>query len=271
EPCLLYRNLGGKKFKEVAKETALPATGWSGDATFTDLNGDGYPDLYVLNMQGDDHFFENRQGRSWVDRTEAYFPKTPWGSIGIKFFDFNQDGWMDLFVTDMHSDMTGLQIKASKTDQRLAFEKQKSQAMCTTEWTDAYLQGASNNIFGNAFYLNRGGGRFDEVSDAIGAETLWPWGISVADLNADGYEDVFITAGMGYGFRYAVNSVLLNEEGQRFYDAEFLLGVEPRPRGRLDKVAFVLDCSGADRARPECAGRSGRQPVLETLSSRSSV
>ena len=44
---------------------------------------------------------------------------------------------------------------------------------------------------------------------------------------------VFVTAGMGWPFRYAINSVLLNEAGTRFFDAEFLLGVEPRAGGSV--------------------------------------
>ncbi|HVY69425.1 MAG TPA: VCBS repeat-containing protein, partial [Verrucomicrobiae bacterium] len=52
EPSILYRNLGGGKFKDVSTEAGLEHRGWSGDATFCDLNGDGYPDLYVLSMSG---------------------------------------------------------------------------------------------------------------------------------------------------------------------------------------------------------------------------
>jgi hypothetical protein len=271
EPSILYKNLGGGKFRDVSREMNLVDLGWSGDASFMDLNQDGFCDLYVLNMQGDDHYYENEGGKRFVERTAKYFPKTPWGAMGIKSFDFNQDGRMDLFISDMHSDMTGLQTKASKTDVGLEFEKRKSEAMCTAEWTDAYLQGASNNIFGNAFYLNQGQPPLIEVSDKVGAETLWPWGISVGDLNADGYEDAFVTAGMGFGFRYAVNSVLLNQHGERFLDSEFLVGVEPRSRDSLEKVAFVLDCSGEDKEHPLCRGRTGKVPVRETLSSRSSV
>jgi len=44
-------------------------------------------------------------GKKFIDKTQDYFPKTPWGSMGLKFFDFDNDGRMDLFVTDMHSDM----------------------------------------------------------------------------------------------------------------------------------------------------------------------
>jgi enediyne biosynthesis protein E4 len=271
EQSLLYKNLGGLKFKEISTDMNLRHTAWSGDATFADLNRDGFSDLYVLNMQGDDHYYENEGGRRFVEKTAAHFPKTPWGAMGIKFFDFNQDGLMDLFVTDMHSDMTDQQTRMSKSAVGTDFEKKKSEAWCTAQWTDAYLQGGSNNLFGNAFYLNQGQGRFEEVSDAVGAETLWPWGLSVADVNADGFEDVFITAGMGFGFRYAVNSLLLNDGGKRFFESEFLLGIEPRSAGRTDKLAFVLDCSGPDKEHKLCAGRTGKVPVRETVSSRSSA
>ena len=109
------------------------------------------------------------------------------------------------------------------------------------------------------------------MSAKVGAETYWPWGISVADLNADGYEDVFVTAGMGYPLRYAINSVLLNEGGQRFVDSEFILGVEPRPGRRIEKEFFTLDCSGEDKRHSLCRGRTGIVTVMGSTSSRSSV
>ena len=271
EQSILYKNMGGGKFKDVSAAMNLQDKSWSGDATFCDLNQDGYPDLYVLNMQGDDHYYENVQGKRFEEKTSAYFPKTPWGAMGIKFFDFNQDGLMDLFVTDMHSDMTDTQTKQGKANFRSQFEKEKSERWCRLEFTDEFLQGASNNIFGNAFYLNQGNGVFAEISDQIGAETYWPWGISVGDLNADGYEGVFVAAGMGYPFRYAINSVLINDGGKKFFDAEFVLGVEPRAGGRTEKTAFVLYCSGADKDHPLCAGQSGRFSVKGALSSRSAA
>jgi hypothetical protein len=272
EPCILYRNLGGNKFANVTQATGLErAPNWSGDATFTDLNGDGSADLYVLSMQGDDRYFENQAGKRFVEKVAAYFPRSPWGAMGVKFFDFNRDGLMDLFVTDMHSDMTGLQTRISLRDFTVAFEKQKSEQWCSAENGETYYQGMSNNIFGNAVYLNRGPGRFEEVSDQIGAETFWPWGISVGDFNADGYEDAFVAGGMGYGFRYGVNSLLLNDSGRRFVDAEFVLGVEPRAEAKISKVAFVLDCSGADKDHIGCRGQSGKVTIFESLSTRSSV
>lgn len=271
EPSILYKNLGGGKFKDVSSSMNLVDRAWTGDATFADLNDDGFPDLYLPNMQGDDHFYINQGGKSFAEKTSAFFPKTSWGATGIKFFDFNQDGLLDLYVTDMHSDMTTRQIRTSARTWRAAWETQKSESFCMSEWTEEFLQGSSNNIFGNAFYLNRGRGKFEEVSDKIGAETFWPWGLSVGDLNADGYEDAFVTAGMGFGMRYAINSVLLNEAGKHFIPSEFVLGVEPRANGRTEKTAFVLDCDGPDKDHQLCKGKTGTVPVPENLSSRSSA
>ena len=89
---------GGRGLRPVADGAATPAV--------ADLNGDGWPDLFVLNMQGTDHYYENAGGREFVDKTAQYFPRTPWGAMGIKFFDYDNDGRPDLFVTDMHSDMS---------------------------------------------------------------------------------------------------------------------------------------------------------------------
>ena len=269
ERSLLYRNLGNGKFQLMPIDV-LDHVAWSGDAAFADVNGDGYPDLYVLNMQGNDHFYLNQGGKKFVEKTDEYFPKTPWGSMGIKFFDFNNDGLLDLYITDMHSDMTTAQIKLQYSG-RPGSEKVKSEQFCRIEMTDEYLRGSSNNIFGNALWKNLGGGRYQEVSDETGAETWWPWGPSVGDLNADGYPDVFIAAGMGYPFDYAVNNVLLNESGTRFIDSEFTLGVEPRLGWRTTTDYFILDCGGADKGHPLCQGQTQRVMVAGTVSSRSAV
>ncbi len=217
EPCVLYRNLGNLSFRDTTDLMKPPIECWSGDASFCDLNEDGFPDLYVLNMNGANEYYQNISGRAFVDKTRQYFPRTPQGAMGIKFFDFNQDGKIDLFITDMHSDMSLPQLNASRRNLRLNFETSKSETWCGVNWSPQERSFATNRfIFGNAFFLNQGNGQFIEISDTIGPETFWPWGMSVADLNADGFEDAFITAGMGYPFRYAGNSVLLNDEGRAF-------------------------------------------------------
>lgn len=269
EKPVLYRNEGGFRFRDVSSEVLPGATGWSGDAIAFDANGDGWTDLHVLNMQGDDHLLVNEGGKRFIRRTDESLRKTPWGAMGVGVLDADLDGKPDLLVTDMHSDMTGGQIRL-RNGFNLGAERQKSEAWCSAQWTDAFLQGASNNIFGNALYLAKGDGTFDERSDAFGVETFWPWGPTVADFNADGAEDVFITAGMGYPFAYSVNSLLLNDGGRRFRSAEFVTGIEPRRNGRVSAEAFQLDLDGEDRNHPLRQGRTGRLSVRGSLSSRSS-
>ncbi len=257
---VLYKNLGGNKFKDVTTSVGLHPSGWCGDATFADLNGDGRPDLFILNMQGQQHYFENVGGRSFVDRTAQYFPRAPWGAMGIKFFDFDNDGRPDLLITDMHSDMAEM----------VPPEQEKDKARVHAP--DQILGGdARTFIFGNALYHNLGGGRFEEISDRAGAENYWPWGPSVGDVNADGWDDVFIASSMNYPHRYGINSLLLNDHGERFVDAEFAVGIEPRRGGRTHTPWFELNCLEEGLGSDLCRGQSGTIVVTAPLGSRSAA
>jgi hypothetical protein len=190
--------------------------------------------------------------------------------MGIKAFDYDNDGDQDLYVTDMHSDMS--------ENVEPADEKRKS----SMQWPASYTLADGQDIWGNAFYQNQGDGTFQEVSDSLGAENYWPWGISVGDLNADGFDDVFVASSMNYPFRYGVNSVLLNNRGERFLDSEFILGVEPRQRGTM-VPAFEIDFHGDDRDHSlakAIRGRVNRMPeqaapkrfvIWSAVGSRSSV
>ncbi|MFY9559967.1 MAG: CRTAC1 family protein [Terriglobales bacterium] len=258
---VLYKNLGHHKFKDVTAEVGLRPMSWTGDASFADLNGDGWPDLFVLNMQGASHYYENVGGKKFVDKTAQYFPETPYGSMGIKFFDFDNDGRVDLLLTDMHSDMF--------EDVGPVGEKLKARVRPPED----FLKGAK--IFGNALYHNLGGGKFEEISDRAGVENYWPWGPSVGDVNADGWDDIFIASGMSFPFRYGINSLLLNNRGEKFLEAEFLLGIEPRRDGRTHTPWFDVDCSQQEGmgglGKKVCEGRTGKVTILATLSSRSAV
>ena len=259
ENSLLFRNLGNHRFQDVSKQVGLGDEGWAGDATILDFNEDGWPDLYVLNMQGDNHYYENMQGKSFADKTAEHFAKTPWGAMGVKAFDYDNDGRPDVYITDMHSDMSQI-IGVDK-------EKLKSEMI----WPETMLQGGANNIFGNALYHNLGGGKFEEVSDPMGVENYWPWGFSAGDLNADGYQDLFVCASMNFPFRYAINALYLNDRGKVFRDSEFILGVEPRRGGRTHAFLTEMDCDGADKPKTPCAGKTGKVQIMSTLGSRSSA
>ncbi|MDA1194871.1 MAG: FG-GAP-like repeat-containing protein [Planctomycetota bacterium] len=259
EVSRLYRNLGENRFQDVTAPMFIGDVSWTGAATPIDGNDDGWPDLYVLDMQGHDEYYENQKGASFRKLSREVFPRTPWGTMGAKVFDQDGDGLLDLYVTDMHSDMC-------ETVSWLE-EKDKS----NMRWPETILRSEGKSIYGNALYRKAGPGRYDEVSDKVGAETFWPWGLSVGDLNADGHLDVFVTGGMSYPFRYGINSVLLNDAGRGFLDAEFVLGVEPRS-GPLATPWFDLACGeGTDAEHGDCKGRDGPTVMWSAASSRSSL
>ena len=259
ERSILFKNLGNNRFEDISKKVKLKDEIWTGYASHVDINQDGWIDLYVLNMQGDDQYYVNVKGEYFEKKSREVFPLTPWGAMGVKTFDFENDGDMDLFITDMHSDMSE-QVGPER-------ESYKSRQ----QWPESMLLTQGKSIWGNAFYRNNGKGNFEEVSDQIGAENYWPWGISVGDLNADGFDDVFIASSMKFPFRYAVNSLLLNNQGSEFLSSEFILGVEPRPDGRFAEPWFELDCDGEDKDHALAKGRSGRAVIWSALGTRSSV
>jgi hypothetical protein len=258
ERSILYRNEGGNRFVDVSQRTGLVDLSWSGDASVVDVNDDGWPDLYVLNMLGDNQYYENDRGRRFVKKSREVFPRTSWGAMGIKVFDFNNDGRLDIFITDMHSDMS----------ETIGPEREHMKS--TMKWPVSFRGTGKTSIWGNSAFLKEGPGKFREVSDAFGLENYCPWGPSVGDLNADGYDDTFIASGMNYPERYMVNSVKLNDRGQRFVDAEFVLGIEPRS-GSIATPFFELDASGKDKGHPDAAGATGHVTVWGARGSRSAV
>ncbi|HEY7500627.1 MAG TPA: CRTAC1 family protein [Vicinamibacterales bacterium] len=258
EANILYRNEGGNRFVDVSKQMGIQDETWGGDASIIDGNDDGWPDLYVLNMQGDDEYYENVRGTRFARKSRQLFPRTSWGAMGIKVFDFNNDGRLDLFITDMHSDMSDMT------------GPEKDHVKSDMKWPESFRGTGKTSIWGNSFFLKEGPNKFREASDAIGAESYCPWGPSVGDLNADGFDDAFIAAGMNYPERYMVNSIKLNDRGKRFADAEFVVGVEPR-KGGVVTPWFLLDASGKDKDHRDAAGATGLVGIWGARGTRSSA
>lgn len=138
----------------MSEQALLIDRSWSGDASPVDFDSDGDQDLYVLDMQGSDHYYEKVRGQFFVDRTSRMFPRTPAGSMGIKSFDWNNDGLLDLFLTDMHSDMA----------EEIGHEREKLKMPMPEGAVDL-----DDNLLGDAFFENTSDG-FREISDRIAAE-----------------------------------------------------------------------------------------------------
>jgi hypothetical protein len=138
------------------------------------------------------------------------------------------------------------------------------------QWPEEFRGDGSTSIWGNSLFLKEGPGRYREASDALNLENYCPWGPSVGDLNADGFDDVFIASGMNFPFRYMINPLRLNDRGQRFVDAEFLVGTEPRAGG-VATPWFEIDASGKDKDHIEAEGMTGRVSIWGSRGTRSSA
>jgi hypothetical protein len=220
EPNVMYRNDGDGTFTDVTEELGLGGTSWGGDVASIDLDDDGDQDLVVSNMFGAGNVYRNDGGQAFVDIRNKTFGPMSWGTIGIRVFDADNDGRLDLAFADMHSDMwmpfdypehllepqrkyprlLGRMIESNPREE--ATEREMAQRMKVD-----YM----SSIFGNTLFVSRGDGRFSEVSDEAGIETFWPWGVAAGDFDNDGREDLYFPSGMGYPYFFWQSALLMND------------------------------------------------------------
>ena len=89
----------------MTAKAGLAGKGWGGDVAVFDYDGDGFLDLLVTSMFGVTQLYRNNGDGTFTDVTKEVLGRTSFGAIGCKVFDFNNDGRLDLFIVDMHSDM----------------------------------------------------------------------------------------------------------------------------------------------------------------------
>jgi hypothetical protein len=230
ERNVLFRNEGDGHFKDVTEQTGLRGLGWAGDVAVFDFDEDGSPDVFVTNMFGHSQLYQNDGRGHFRDVTKNALGKTSFGAIGAKAFDYDNDGRLDLFVSDMHSDMWSIPNTSSKVEANKKRSEVKGawRRILNDRWGEDF---ANLFWFGNTLYHNAGAGAFVESSDAAGVETYWPWGVIAADFDNDGDQDVFLPSGMGYPFFYWPNALLMNDGHGHFDNRAEMLGIEPPRAG----------------------------------------
>lgn len=240
ETNVYYRNDGNGVFSDATADSGLAGKGWSGDCAVFDYDEDGAPDVFISNMFGVSQLFHNDGKGRFSDVTRAVLGRVSFGSLGVRAFDYDADGRLDLFAADMHSDMWGPpDYDISGLDERRKYERyygpliESGKMTMADERSFADLAGLNyaDVVFGNTLFRNLGGGRFEEVSDEAGSETFQPWGVAPADFRNVGLEDVFLTTGMGYPFYYLRNNYLLNRGDGTFAESSKAAGFDPPPGG----------------------------------------
>ncbi|HVA46665.1 MAG TPA: CRTAC1 family protein [Pirellulales bacterium] len=256
ESNMLFRNNRDGTFSDATAAAGLSGKGWSGDVAAFDFDEDGDLDVLVTNMFGVSQLYRNDGRGHFDDVTRETLRRTSMGAIGAKAFDYNNDGRLDLFITDMHSDMWILQDEPDLVEPQKKYrylngprvdlhpEKVEQEAMSMERLHLNY----DLVLFGNSLFCNEGAGRFREVSDAAGVETFWPWGIAAGDFDNDGDQDVYLPSGMGYPYFYYPCSLLLNNGNGTFVDRAAEEGVEPPREGQfLSELIFARQAARSSR------------------------
>ncbi|MDA7880693.1 VCBS repeat-containing protein [Akkermansiaceae bacterium] len=189
---MLWRNLGNWTFEDVAPEVGLDEnnTRFSFAASWEDYDQDGDLDLYVANDFGRNCLYQNQGiGDNKLPRFKNIAPQLDVedssAGMSASWGDFNRDGWMDLYISNMFSS-AGNRITYQKQFQGSADEK-----------TRATFQRMAR---GNTLFSSDGKGGFTDISVESGTTMArWSWGSTFVDLNNDGWLDIlaangFITA-----------------------------------------------------------------------------
>jgi len=152
-----------------------------------DVDGNGYPDIYVGNdFFENDYFYLNNGDKTFtevISQDETFIGHTTHYSMGNSFLDVNNDGLTDIISLDMlPEDLTTLKSSGVEEDYSTYSRYLKN------GYRPQYMQ--------NTLHINRGNYFSDVAFDAGIAATEWSWGVLAADFDLDGREDLYITNGI---------------------------------------------------------------------------
>ncbi len=189
--CKLYRNdadpaLGHARYTDVSAAAGIN----SNVLTFglglavSDLNGDGWPDVYVSNdFNESDYLFVNNKNGTFTENLRDCMDQTSLYSMGSDAADYNNDGLPDLMTLDMLPESNHTQKMHSGSENFNKFQQLFSRGF--------YYQYSRNML-----QTNNGDGTFSENGQMLGvSNTDWSWSALFTDLDNDGNKDLFVTNG----------------------------------------------------------------------------
>ena len=212
----LFHNNGDGTFTDVTEKAGLAGAGYGSGVAVGDYDNDGRPDIFLANVTGNQLFHNNGDG-TFSDVTEnagvtgAKLDGKKMWSVGAGWFDYNNDGLLDLFVVNY--------CKWEVNKDPYCQLKTGVRGFCDPK----YYQPTHSTI-----YRNNGDGTFTDVSDETGLSKYMGKGMSVtfADYDGDGYLDAFVANDTTQNFLFH------NLKGKKFEDVALQAGVAYGPSGK---------------------------------------
>ncbi len=182
----LYRNDNGH-FIEVTKDAGIHGSliSFGLGVSVGDINGDGWPDVFVSNDSYErDYLYINQQNGTFKDEMEDWFGHTSFSSMGADIADINNDGYPEIFTTDM-----------------LPGDDYRLKTLGAFDNIDLYIAkykaGFYHQYVKNCLQLNNKNGKFLDIANYAGVSaTDWSWGALMFDMDNDGYNDIYVCNGI---------------------------------------------------------------------------
>jgi hypothetical protein len=212
----LYHNNGNGTFTDVTERAGVAGAGYGMGVAVGDYDNDGWPDLFLANVNGNQLFHNNGNG-TFTDVTAkaglsgaTHNGRKMW-SISAGWFDYNRDGLLDLFV-----------VNYVDWDPRY-------EPACVGLNGRGYCHPGSFAPLPDTLYRNNGDGTFTDVSAETGISALLGkgMGIAFADYDGDGWPDVFVANDN------SPNLLLHNLGGKRFEEVGLQAGVAYNEEGNV--------------------------------------
>jgi hypothetical protein len=226
-PAQLFLNNGAGKFEDIGRQAGIDRTSFAKGVAAGDYDNDGFVDFYVSNYDGSNFLYRNNHDGTFAERAIAAGVPGAGRGFATWFFDYDNDGWLDLFVT--------------------------SYFMSVDDTARTYLD-LPHNAPTMKLYRNRGNGSFEDVTQRVGLDKVFmPMGANFGDIDNDGFLDMYLGMGTPSYASLAPHVLLRNSSGRRFVDVTQSSGTGEVHKGH--GVAFAdLDNDGDEDIIAEVGG-----------------
>jgi FG-GAP-like repeat/ASPIC and UnbV/PPIC-type PPIASE domain len=227
QPSQLFHNKGDGTFEDISHTAGIDRTAYTKGVAAADYDNDGYVDFYVSNVNGENFLYHNNHDRTFTEVGKQAGVQAPWFSFATWFFDYDNDGWPDLFVTSYFNSPD---------------EVMRSGLKLPTHTETLKL------------YRNLRNGAFEDVTAQVGLDRIFmPMGSNFGDVDNDGFLDIYLGQGQPSFTGILPHVLFRNDEGKKFVDVTASSGTGELHKGHA--VAFAdLERTGHEDLFTETGG-----------------